>query len=280
MRLIIISGRSGSGKSVCLNILEDLGYYCINNLPLGLLPQLPHQIGKNHHRVAVSIDARNLDDNSENYEKIIAKLDQASIKHETIFLDADDNKLLERFSMTRRKHPLSTNAISLAEALANESILLAPIAAHADLRIDTSDMTIYDFRDILVSRISDKNEQFSILFESFGFKNGVPHDCDYVFDVRCLPNPHWEENLRTLTGFDTDVIAFLEKYIEVKDMLHDIQYFLDKWIPLFKQSNRSYMTIGIGCTGGQHRSVYIAECLATHFNKSDDIVQIRHRELV
>ncbi len=279
MRFIIISGRSGSGKSVCLNILEDFGFYCISNLPLGLLTSLPEQLENAHPEVAISIDARNLEGNSPRYEEIIAELDKKNIRHETIFLDADDKKLLERFSETRRKHPLSNKKTSLQEALRNEQKLLLPIAAQAELRIDTSKLSVSALRDTLRTRVAPEKESLSLLFQSFAYKSGVPRDSDYIFDVRCLPNPYWEPHLRKMTGQEQPIIDFLEAQPPVKLLLTDMIKFLENWIPQHKLNERNYLTVSIGCTGGQHRSVYITEKLYAHFAKTNPLAQLRHLEL-
>tara|TARA_R110000868_G_scaffold8205_9_gene42860 strand:+ start:35013 stop:35855 length:843 start_codon:yes stop_codon:yes gene_type:complete len=279
MKLVIISGRSGSGKTICLNVLEDMGYYCVNNLPMGLLVHLPSELKTNHDQVAVSIDARNLQGEATEYNDIIKGLDEQNIEHETIFLDADDTKLLERFSETRRKHPLSNKNLSLKEALNKENSILLPIKEHADLVFDTTDLTIYQLRDLLRERVAKRKQTLSLLFQSFGFKRGLPRDSDFEFDVRILPNPYWEPSLRKYTGKDKPVAEWLSAQAPVKEMMADITHFLEKWLPELKKQDRNYLTVSIGCTGGQHRSVYIAEQLATHFAEQGEHVQLRHGEL-
>lgn len=281
MKLTIISGRSGSGKSVCLNLLEDLGFYCIDNLPIGLLPSLIKEINTHHPDVAVSIDARNLPTDLNRFVDIINEL-KASVKQcEIIFFDADHGTLLRRFSETRRRHPLTSENVSLKEALLVESTVLEPIAHMADLRIDSSNLTVQQLRELVRDRVTHKNKTntLSILFESFGYKFGVPTDADYVFDIRCLPNPYWEENLRKHTGLDAVVVKFLEAQPITLQLLEDTKRFLSSWLPHFAADNRTYMTIAIGCTGGRHRSVYFTEQLAQYFRPLYHNVQVRHREL-
>lgn len=284
MKLIIVSGRSGSGKSTALNVLEDLGYYCIDNLPVALLLELVSQSIKSEDKrlslVAVSIDARNLPSGIETFPTFHQECLQRNIDVDVLFLDAHSDTLLKRFHSTRRKHPLSDNTRSLKEAIDLESKLLEPIASHADLSIDTSKLTLYELRDLVKLRIAGrKSQEMALLFQSFGFKHGVPSDADFVFDVRCLPNPYWDPSLRGYTGLDDPVINFLAAQEETHEMADDITAYLEKWIPRFKDSNRSYMTVAIGCTGGQHRSVYLCEKIARHFSEHNDNVQIRHKEL-
>ncbi len=279
MKFIIVSGRSGSGKSICLHALEDMGFYCIDNLPAGLLSALPQQMNQEHRHAAVSIDARNLPQALEHFQTILAELKQ-STACEIIFFDADDNTLLKRFSETRRKHPLTSEVVSLHEALQQEHVLLEPIARLADMRIDTSQLNVMQLRELLQVRIqSSITQELSILFESFAYKSGVPTDADYVFDVRCLPNPYWQPKLRTQTGRDEEVKQFLNEQLLTPALLENLQQFLLQWLPQFSKDNRRYMTIAIGCTGGQHRSVYIAEELAHFFKQHYSQVQLRHREI-
>ncbi len=284
MKLVVVSGRSGSGKSTALQALEDVGFYCIDNLPARLLPELIEQmLGEPEHpdQLAVSIDARNLVSNLRDFPRLIEQLStQPELSTEILYLDADEPTLLKRYSATRRKHPLSDSQAGLQQAIAYEGSLLEPIATRAALRIDTSHMTLYQLRDSVKLRIAQRAEQaLSLQFESFGFKHGVPLDVDFTFDVRMLPNPHWEPELRPLTGRDDDVIRYLESSADVRQLIDDVQAFLTHWIPHFQRNNRSYLTVGIGCTGGQHRSVYVAEQLAGHFSRLMDNVHVRHREL-
>jgi RNase adapter protein RapZ len=280
MRLIIISGRSGSGKSIALHVLEDLGFYCIDNLPLGLLPALIEQTDATQRDYAISIDARNILTDLAHFNTTLSLLKIKIPNPAIYFFDADDHTLLKRYSETRRKHPLSNDEITLNEALQQERILLQPIAEVADLHIDTSHLTIHQLRDIIQTR----NQHFvganlSLTFISFGYKFGIPLDADFIFDVRCLPNPHWQNDLKTCSGLDTKVIKFLQMQPLTLEMLNDLKDYLARWIPHFIADNRSYMTIGIGCTGGQHRSVFIAEQLAQYFHQNYPHVQVRHREL-
>lgn len=279
MKLIVISGRSGSGKSICLHVLEDLGFYCIDNLPIGLLPALVQEVSSEYKQIAISIDARNLPANISRFESILTALKKSTHNYEVIYLDADDSTLLKRFSETRRKHPLSSNEVSLKEALQQESLLLQPIAELADLRIDTSCLTMHQLRDLLHKRLVGHPGKLSLLFESFGYKFGVPGDADFVFDVRCLPNPYWQTALSTRNGLDPEVIKYLDDLPEAQRLLQDIQAFLEKWIPEFIADNRNYLTVAIGCTGGQHRSVYCAEKLAAHFKNIYSNIQTRHRDM-
>ncbi len=280
MKLIIISGRSGSGKSICLHMLEDLGFYCIDNLPVGLLPALLEHNHAQHPALAVSIDARNFPDDLNRFTSIFSDLKQKLTHCEIVFFDAENETLLKRFSETRRKHPLTSDQLSLVEALEYEQNLLAPIAALADLRIDSTRLTVQQLRELVHHRITpDTHKDLSLLFESFGYKFGVPVDADYIFDVRCLANPYWEPHLRAYTGQDEKVAAFLLQHPQTNKMLDDITNFLNTWLPHFANDNRNYMTIAIGCTGGQHRSVYLVEQLANYFRKQYQHVQVRHREL-
>jgi len=283
MKLVIISGRSGSGKSTALDLLEDEGYYCIDNLPVALIPQLINHLqtsqSKEHDKVALCIDARNANRDLSSIINVVTENDN-DLTYEIIFLDADEEILIKRFSETRRKHPLSNKTTALVEAIKNEQSLLQPIIDNATLAINTSDMTLYELRDHIRSRLVDKKGSgISILFQSFGFKRGIPVDADIVYDVRVLPNPHWDPTLRSQTGQDQPVIDFLEAQDEVAEMLNDITLYLEKWLPAFEKNNRSYITVSIGCTGGQHRSVYMAESLAKHFANNYQNIQVRHREM-
>ncbi len=275
---LIISGRSGSGKTVCLRSLEDLGFYCIDNLPMTLFPSLLQTTQLTQNRIAVSLDARNLPSASQLHDILLQIKQQAHF--EIIYFDADDNILLKRFSETRRKHPLSNDETSLQEAIQQEKTLLEAIANAATLFIDTSRLSDAQLRHLIRERIAARStENLSILFQSFGYKNGLPADGDYVFDLRCLPNPYWHDSLRALTGQDEAVIHFLEDNDLVKKMFAEITHFLDLWIPYYEKDKRSYLTINLGCTGGQHRSVYFAQCLAKYYQQKYQHVQIRHRDL-
>lgn len=284
MKLVIISGRSGSGKSTALNLLEDEGYYCIDNLPVLLIPEVVKHFRESnateHNKVAICVDARNF--SSELSAPLVDTLRNKpqGVDVDVLFLDADDNILIKRFSETRRRHPLSNKHTALTEAILSERKLLEPIANIATLTIDTSAMSLHELRTQIKSRLVEKQGSgISILFQSFGFKQGVPVDADIVYDIRILPNPHWDPSLRSLTGQDKAVREFLGKQEEVDEMFNDIRTYLEKWLPLFEHNNRSYITIAIGCTGGQHRSVYMAERLAEYFTPLYQNVQVRHREL-
>ena len=284
MKLVIVSGLSGSGKSTALRTLEDLGYYCIDNLPAPLLQdfalQMQRRTGEAATDAAVGIDARNLEADLEDVPHILEKLTAAGIDCEVLYRHEDDNALFKRFSETRRKHPLSGNRRSLADAIQYERGLMEPIVARSDLVIDTSLINIHQLRDLVRDRIVGRaRDGLSILFRSFGFKHGVPGDAAYVFELRCLPTPYWEPHLRPHNGLDAAVTDYLETQPEVTDMCQDIQQFLERWLPSFRAENRSYVSIALGCTGGQHRSVYFAEKLSTHFASRYDNVITRHREL-
>ena len=284
MNLVIISGLSGSGKTIALHTLEDIGFYCIGNLPVGLLggfaSEMRDRLLVSGDKIAVSIDARNHPDQLDRFPDIIAGLSNKDTTCKILFLQAGNSTLLKRFSETRRKHPLSGIDLPLADAIEKERKLLAPIAANADLLIDTSHTNIHQLRNLVRECLGeDNNAEFSLLLRSFGYKHGIPADADLVFDARCLPNPHWQVNLRNLTGLDKDVISFLEKETLVQELYNDLENFLLTWIPRFKADNRSYLSIAIGCTGGQHRSVYLVDRLAKYLGKQAGDVVVRHREL-
>ncbi|CAM9933652.1 MAG: RNase adapter RapZ [Pseudohongiellaceae bacterium] len=283
MKLTIISGRSGSGKSTVLHILEDRGYYCIDNLPAALLPTLADRVTAEDTgipQVAVSIDARNISADLQQVPDIIANLKQRNLQLEVIFLDANSQTLLKRFSESRRKHPLSNNQTGLKEAIDKESELLEPISVLASLSIDTSNMSLHTLRDTVKTRVVENTDTgLALLFQSFGYKNGVPVDADIVYDVRCLPNPYWDTRLRPLTGLDQPVASFLDSQEIVQEMIDDIAAYLEKWLPRFEQNNRSYITVAVGCTGGQHRSVYLCEKLGKRFTGDIKSILVRHREL-
>lgn len=281
MKLVIVSGLSGSGKSIALQVLEDLEYYCIDNLPINMFGALTKEIiSAKHEYVAIGIDARNVTAELESFPKQIKQLDENNIDCEIFFLEANDATLIKRFSETRRKHPLSSQDIPLNEAVIQERTLLEPISSKADLCIDTSATNVHQLRHLIKARVKHADNQgISIMFESFGFKHGMPKNTDFVFDVRCLANPHWVPELRTLTGYDEAVINYLEGHQEVNEMFNDIMNFIDKWIPRFEAENRSYLTIAIGCTGGQHRSVYIANKLAKMIKNKHNSVLSRHRDI-
>ena len=277
MQLVLISGLSGSGKSVALNVLEDSGYYCVDNLPVALLmPLLESLAGSGHERVALSMDARSGASVRE-LPQTVAELKQKGVDARLLFLEAKDETLIKRFSETRRRHPLSEGGLTVAESIARERELLGDIGESGH-HIDTSELSPNTLRNWIKNVVEVDRSRLTLLFESFGFKQGIPLDADFVFDVRCLPNPYYEPELRELTGQDPAVVAFLEAEAATQKMYRDIHAFITAWLPAFVRENRSYLTVAIGCTGGQHRSVYFAERLAQHF-RSQQQVLLRHREL-
>jgi len=284
VKLVIVSGLSGSGKTVALRTLEDAGYYCIDNLPLGMLPELVDNMinttAEPYDLVAIAIDARSGVESSARFDEIMRHISGHPLQLNILFLTCDTSRLLKRFSETRRKHPLSRQGLPLADAIQQEKKLLEDIHANADHAIDSSDLNVHELRQTIIDRmLSQSASEMGILIQSFGFKNGVPTDTDFVFDVRCLPNPHWEKDLRPLTGCDRAVIKYLQSYAEVEQMFTSISRFLVDWIPAFEKENRSYMTVSIGCTGGKHRSVYLTERIAAEIGKQRENVAIRHRDM-
>lgn len=280
MKLIIVSGLSGAGKTVALHSLEDMGAYCIDNLPINLLSESIEQISRlrpTYSCLAVGIDARNVA--LQELSALLSILAQFK-KAEILFLEASDDALLKRFSETRRKHPLTFQDVPLIEAIRQERELLEPLFSRADWRIDTSQLHLPQLRDLIRLRLKLQPQQgLSLLFESFGFKYGIPKDVDFVFDARCLPNPHWDLRLRPLTGKDQAVIDFLQQQAKAQQMLDDLIHFFENWLPQFESENRSYLTVAVGCTGGRHRSVYLVEQLSAYFGKRRADVLVRHREL-
>jgi len=276
MHLVLISGLSGSGKSIALNVLEDAGYYCIDNLPANLLPETIRFLSEHgYDKAGISVDARSGESFLELPGLVTELRKQVDLR--VIFLESKIETLVRRFSETRRRHPLSSDTRSLREAIVQERALLGDIAELGQ-RIDTSDLSTNSLRAWIKDIIALENASFTLLFASFGFKHGIPLDADLVFDVRCLPNPHYDPKLRPQTGRDADVIAFLDSVPEVADMLADIRTYVTKWLPCYISDNRAYLTVAIGCTGGQHRSVYFAEHLAAHFVATQQTL-VRHREL-
>lgn len=285
MQLIIISGLSGSGKTVALHTLEDIGYYCVDNLHLGLLSAFVKQLMMSdanfYDKAAVGVDARSGIEALEHFDNMIKEIRALGIALKIIFLRAETEALLRRFSETRRKHPLTHQGVPLIDAIDLEMRLLSRIAVCADLTIDTTHVHVHQLSQLLRQRLQHRDEgALSLLFQSFGFKHGTPIDSDFVFDVRCLPNPYWEPQLRSLTGRDAEVCQYLQKHPVVEEMYQSLQAFIHTWLGYFDNDRRSYVTVSIGCTGGQHRSVYIAERLVTHFQRlRGEHVSIRHREL-
>src|SRR5215831_7098432 len=281
MRLVLISGLSGSGKSVALHMLEDLDYYCVDNIPAGLLPDfIAHTIrsGESTYRhTAVGVDARNRPNEIASVPQLIDELRRTGLQCDVVFLRSDDDALFKRYSETRRRHPLSREGFGLAEAILQERELLKPIAGAADLVIDTTRTSVHELRELIRQRVGARSDgRMSILFESFAYRQGIPGDADFVFDARSLPNPYWEPGLSALTGHDQAVVEFLERHESVHRLLSDITQFLEQWIPEMSRTNRSYLTIAVGCTGGQHRSVYLVERLAKHFGSKYPLVLAKH----
>jgi UPF0042 nucleotide-binding protein len=283
LRLIIVSGLSGSGKSVALHVLEDVGYYCIDNLPAGLLLSAVEEVRRSSGqsmRLAVGVDARNHAENLDILPDLLRKLQAQGVETDIIFLHASDEILLQRYRESRRRHPLAEQGVALRAAIESERAILAEIEISADLIIDTSTSSIYDLAETIRSRVDRHDRQsLSVLIESFGFKYGIPADADFVFDLRSLPNPYWTIKLRGFTGLDAEVQSFLDAQDAFGNMFDDIRLFLARWVPHYEKANRGYMTIAIGCTGGQHRSVYMVEKLAATLGKTHEPVLKRHNAL-
>ncbi|AGI31937.1 TPA: RNase adapter RapZ [Mannheimia haemolytica] len=279
MELIIISGRSGSGKSVALRALEDAGYYCVDNIPLPLIPTLTYYLTQENRSAVISLDIRNLPNTPNAIEELLTQLEPLNAK--LIFLDCERNTLIRRYSDSRRIHPLSTqDDLSLEGALDLEQKLLEPLVQNANYIIDTSHLSSHELAENLRQILQGSTEkELKIIFQSFGFKYGLPADSDYVFDVRFLPNPHWNPELRPMTGLEQPVIDFLERQTEVHNFIYQTRNYLEMWLPMLEQNNRSYLTIAIGCTGGKHRSIFIAEQLAKYFQAKGKNVQVRHKSL-
>ncbi len=285
IQLFVISGRSGSGKSLALKVLEDLGFYCIDNLPAVFMGNLIKLAKEHYPKLAVSIDIRTIIYGGERDMAIInetyvqARHDPL-VKSTIIYLDADDQELIKRYANTRRLHPLSLKSMSLDEAIKQESKLLQSISSVADLRIDTSNLSVHDLSAQITTLVQGRPErELVMIFESFGFKDGIAKDADFVFDSRFLPNPFWEKELRSYTGLDKPIIDFFAKHPEVDEYIGQIDDILLRWLPTIETSNRSYLTVAIGCTGGFHRSVYIAQSLADRFTARGITAHVRHRSL-
>lgn len=283
MNLVIVSGLSGSGKTIALHTLEDAGYYCVDNLPVGLLSDFVTTMKNNkpaiYDLIAVAVDARCGIDDMGHFESILRDIKAQDIEVKILFLISKIEKLLTRFNETRRKHPLTREGLPLIEAIHMESSILKNISSNADLTIDTSELNVHELRHIIHNRLMhDNHETMAILIQSFGFKHGLPADTDFMFDVRCLPNPHWEGHLRPYSGKDQPVIEYLQGFPEVQDMQDSILQFMNHWIPCFEKEGRSYMTVSIGCTGGQHRSVYLAHKISAELQITRENVSLRHRD--
>lgn len=279
MEIIIISGRSGAGKSVALRALEDAGYYCVDNIPLDLLPQLTDILSQSQSSVAISLDIRNIPNSANTLEQTLNTL-QKYHQLKIIFLEADRGTLIRRYSDSRRLHPLSLKDLSLEAAIDEEYRYLEPLIQHANFIIDTTHLSTHTLAERLCEFLrGNSDKELKIVVESFGFKYGIPLDADYVFDVRFLPNPHWDPTLRPMTGLDAPVAEFLNSHTQVNEFIYLTRNYIDTWLPMLEKNNRSYLTIAIGCTGGKHRSVYIAQQLGEYFQAKGKIVQIQHKSL-
>lgn len=283
MRIIIVSGLSGSGKSVALDTLEDEGFYCVDNMPCTLIPNLIEHVtqapGNCVDMMAIGIDARSAGASVDAFNIALDAL-KKSFSAEIVFLETNQATLIKRFSETRRKHPLTGANATLISAIEHEVELLRSIRMRADIIIDTSALNLHQLRETIRQQVISSDPTGPALqFQSFGFKHGSPANTDFVFDVRCLPNPYWNPSIRANTGLEQPVIDFLEEHQSVHDMFNDIADFLRRWLPVFQRENRAYLTVSIGCTGGRHRSVYLATKLATHFAKERSNVTVSHREL-
>ena len=282
MRLVIVSGLSGAGKTVALNEFEDLGYYCIDNLPLTLIRPLSLKALRDprYQRLAVGVDARESPRAIAQFPTYVERLRGRGIETQVLFLTAHDDVILRRYSETRRKHPLTGAGLSLGEAIEKERRLVKPIADLADVTLDTSQLNLHQLRDEIRQRLPEAGTgKLAVILQSFGFKNGLPDDADFIFDVRCLPNPHWNTDLRSLDGRDAAVAEFLGKLPEVARMTDSLRVFLNDWLPSFRAQDRAYVTVAVGCTGGRHRSVYIVERLAESLRGRFDPVIVKHKEL-
>ena len=277
-RILIVTGQSGSGKSSALQVLEDLGYYCIDNLPLALLPEIVEKLNSenNLEQLALGVDVRSTRADQQEFDQVFQQL-QRHGSVDIIYLTTRDQELIARFSSSRRPHPLANRFKSLNECIQEEKNLLIPIQLRSTVHIDTTDKSVHDLKHTLLSKLGQADNLILIL-QSFGYKHGIPLDADYVFDVRHLPNPHWDMELRKFSGLDEPVRQFLQQSEQTNEMFQDIYNFLDKWLPAFAEGHRHYMTVSIGCTGGQHRSVYIVDRLKKALEAKWSI-QVLHREM-
>lgn len=282
IRVVVLSGLSGAGKTVALRAFEDLGFYCVDNLPTALLPSLYRAVVDGGREtpsgLAVGVDVRNRGD-LERLPEALSRLAEAGADAELVFLESSDEVLLKRYASSRRRHPLSENGRSLVDAIAEERRRLRPLLAVANRSIDTSDSNVHQLRRRIATDFGATSGGLTLMFESFAYGRGLPPDCDFVFDARCLPNPHWDARLRPFSGKDAPVREFLDGQGLVVQYLADIQRFLDAWLPRFESEDKGYLTVAIGCTGGRHRSVYLAERLAEHYRASREQVLTFHREL-
>jgi UPF0042 nucleotide-binding protein len=288
IQLIVLTGLSGGGKTVALRALEDLEFYCVDNLPSALLPELVNAVISGHNspgnggmrrRIAVGVDVRNRGADFTTMPAVLSKLAATGVQVQLVFLDCRDEVLIKRYSESRRRHPLATRGVSLADAIAEERRLLRPLMAIAERVIDSSELNVHQLRRLIATGYARATEGLTLMFQSFAFRRGLPLDADFVFDARCLPNPHWTPHLRPLSGKDAPVRDFLDAQTLVGEYFADTARWLEAWLPRFEQDDRSYMTIAIGCTGGRHRSVYLVEKLAAHFRAHRDGVLTFHREL-
>ena len=283
INLIVLTGMSGGGKTVALRALEDLDFYCVDNLPTALLPQLVAAVSRDaagkHRNVAVGVDVRNPGEDLQRMPAILSELASNDVHAHLIFLDCRDEVLIKRYSETRRRHPLSWRGLSLADAIAEERRLLRPLSAIADKVIDSSELNVHQLRRLIATGYAEATEGLTLMFQSFAFRRGLPLDADFVFDARCLPNPHWQPTLRPLSGKDAPVRDYLDTQPLVAEYFADTARWLDTWLPRFEVDDRSYVTIAIGCTGGRHRSVYLVEKLAAHYRALRNGVLTFHREL-
>jgi len=283
IHLIVLTGMSGGGKTVALRALEDLDFYCVDNLPTVLLPQLVAAVSRHvegkRRNIAVGVDVRNPSEDLRRMPAMLSELAAAGVHTHMIFLDTRDDVLIKRYSETRRRHPLSSRRLSLADAIAEERRLLRPLSAIADKVIDSSELNVHQLRRLIATGYAEATEGLTLMFQSFAFRRGLPLDADFVFDARCLPNPHWDPKLRPLSGKDAGVRDYLEAQPLVAEYFADTARWLDTWLPRFEADDRSYVTIAVGCTGGRHRSVYLVEKLAAHYRALRNGVLTFHREL-
>ncbi|MFC5435934.1 RNase adapter RapZ [Rhodanobacter umsongensis] len=282
IHLIVLTGMSGGGKTVALRALEDLEFYCVDNLPSALVPQLVNAViegNSKHRRIAVGVDVRNRGTDFAHMPTVLSDLAAAGVQVHLIFLDCRDEVLIKRYSETRRRHPLATRGLSLADAIVEERRLLRPLMAIAEKVIDSSELNVHQLRRLVATGYAQATEGLTLMFQSFAFRRGLPLDADFVFDARCLPNPHWHPRLRPLSGKDAAVREFLDAEPLVGEYFTDTARWLDAWLPRFEQDDRSYVTISVGCTGGRHRSVYLVEKLAAYYRDRREGVLTFHREL-
>lgn len=283
MQMIIVSGLSGAGKSVALHTLEDEGFYCVDNLPISMLVDLAKKMAvaiDSYDRVAVGIDARGEVELLEHFESAIMQVNSLNVETQVVFVDARNDVLVTRFSETRRMHPLSKHGAPLGAAIETERALLASVEQLADVTIDTTTLNLHQLREVIRKRVIGLNRSpMNVLLQSFGFKHGSPYGTDFIFDVRCLPNPYWSAPLRPLTGRDQPVADFLGQHSLVERMVDHISDFFLSWTPVFEAENRSYLTVSVGCTGGRHRSVYVVEQVHRRVLSKIDHVAIKHREI-